>query len=189
MLYRLFLLLMLCVSFPSMAQVPDQSAEDTFMFEKIEEANKSFLTQNDVDVFVKVYKTSKSLKENDRKKWQAIEDASLGEKEKMINEIAQLKPGESFFVSAFRITLADRASDPKTVAEAQQEYTKMTSQLSEIEKQLATMPKEQAQAMRNQLNTAIEMMRRVAEFPAENLKIYTANKAILTEAKEYFDSK
>ena len=142
-----------------------------------------------IDVFTKVYQTSKNLKENDRKKWQEIEDASLGQKEKMINEIAQLKPGESFFVSAFRITLAERASDPKMVAEAKAEYEKMTSQLSEVEKQLATMPKEQADAMRKQLNTAMEMMKKVVEFPAENLKVYTANKAILTEAKAYFDSK
>ena len=163
-------------------------ADESLIFERIQEAYKSYLTQADVDVFVKVYKISKSLKETNRAKWEEIEDASMVEKEQMINEISQLKPDESFFVSAFRVTVAYRASDPKTVAEAQKEYENMKAQFPEIEKQMGNMPKEQADVMRKQFNTAMEMMRQVTDYPPQNLKIYISNQKIITEAMDYFES-
>ena len=187
--YRLLLLFLLCVSFPVTAQTPSQEqAEMEFMFERITEAQKSYLTQADVDVFLKVYKASKALKETDKAKWQQIEDAPMMEKEPMINKVAGLKSGESFVVSAFRVEMASRASDPNTVAEAKKEYEGMKAQLPEIEKQMASMPKEQAEVMRRQLNTALEMMRQITEYPAENIKIYKDNEKSLNEAIAYFDS-
>ena len=185
-LYRFLLLCFLCISFPVMAQ--DSAEEKALMFERIQEAYKSYLTQADVDVFVKVYKTSKSLKETNRTKWDEIENASMEKREEMINEVSQLKPGESFFVSAFRVTVAYRASDPEMVAEAKKEYEKMKTYLPELEKQMEKMSETDASVMRNQIKATMETMKQISDYPAQNLKVYTVNQQIITEAMNYFES-
>ena len=42
------------------------------MFERVEQASSSYLTQADVDVFIAVFKASKSLHETNRAKWDAF---------------------------------------------------------------------------------------------------------------------
>ena len=129
-LYRCLILLLMCVSLSVMAQTPEQmAAEEALMFERMEEASSSYLTQADVDVFIAVYKAAKDLAKTNSTKWKQIEDAPLAEKEKMISEVANLKPGESFVVSSFRIMMAVRASDPQMMNEAKQEYEGLKMQL------------------------------------------------------------
>ena len=158
------------------------------MFERVEQASSSYLTQADVDVFIAVFKASKSLHETNRAKWDAIDSAPVAEKEQKISEAANLKPGESFFGSAIRVMTAIQASDPQAVAQAKQQYDEIKKQVAGAEQQLASLPPEQAAMMKKQMRVALEMSRQVAEYPSENLKVYTENKPIIDQAAAFFES-
>jgi|GEM_PF-3666297 len=187
-LYRLLVLFLLCVSLPAMAQSPEQAIqEQSLMLECMQEAHKSLLSQADVDVFVKVYRASKSLKESNLERWKEIEATPMVQKEKIINKLYKHKKGERFLVSAWRVQMAARASTPKGVAEAKKEYELLKAQESELEKQMEKIPQQQAEFLEIQLDASLEMMRIITEYPAENLKVYTSNQKIINEAMAFFE--
>ena len=72
---------------------------------------------------------------------------------------------------------AIQASDPQAVAQAKQQFDEIKKQVAEAEQQLASLPPERAEVMKKQMRVALEMSRRVTEYPSENLKVYTRKQA------------
>lgn len=195
-LCRMFMLCLLYPSAPAMAQTQAgggfsdevMQAEVVWMMEVVQEALKSVASQADVDVMVKVYKAVKPLKETNISKWQAIENAPLSEKEKLVREVADLKPGESFVTSALRVDMALQAIDPQRVAQVKAEYQAAVQQSQIIEEQLESMPKESADTVRNSMKTSLMAMERVSNYPAEDLQVITANQQILEDVGRLFEN-
>ena len=176
----IFFFVLLCFSLSVQAQQPPQQAqlaEQEKMMQKMEQAIGSALTQKDVDVFLKVVEASQKLKAANKAEWEAIGKLSNEEREKKINEIANLAADEDFLISIARIQFAVQASDPAQLAQVQQQYEMMKQQLPAAKAQFATLPEEQRKTMEKQIDLQVKMMELMTNYPKEGLAVYNANKA------------